>query len=107
MSTIHLFIEAATVLPMAGDDLIGFAGEKVNAVGVLLRTFSVVAGIAFVIMQAISSRGAMARIVISGLSAGLFIWIVFNVTDLKDRVDNEMNSAPAPGAVTTPAATDA
>jgi hypothetical protein len=103
MSTIHLITEAATVLPVAGDDLIGFAGEKVNAVGVLLRSFAVVAGIAFVIIQAVASRGALARIVISGLAAGLFIWIVFNVTDLQDRVDNEMNSAPALTTVTGPA----
>jgi uncharacterized membrane protein YagU involved in acid resistance len=99
MSSIHLIIEAAMVLPLAGGDLIGFAGDKVNAVGVLLRSFSVVAGIGFVIVQAIMSRGAMARIVVSGLAAALFIWIVFNVTDLQDRVDNEMGTASVPAAV--------
>ena len=104
MSTIHLITEVATVLPMASDDLIGFAGEKVTAIGALLRAFSVVAGIAFVIIQAVASRGAMARIVISGLAAGLFIWIVFNVTDLKDRVDNEMNAAPVQVTTTATAA---
>lgn len=104
MSTIQLITEASAAMPVAAGDLIGFAEAKVSALGVLFRSFSVLAGIGFVILQAIASRGAMARIVISGLAAGLFIWIVFNVTQLQDRVDQEMNSAPAPGAVTAPAA---
>ena len=30
---------------------------------------------------------------ISGIAAGIFVWIVFNVTDLRDRVDSEVNAA--------------
>ncbi|WP_203338615.1 hypothetical protein [Nocardioides limicola] len=82
-------------LPLAAnDDLIGWSTEKLGALETLMKTFAVVAGIAFVILQAIASRGAMARVVISGLAAGLFIWIVLNVELVKDRVDSEINSAP-------------
>jgi hypothetical protein len=97
-STTHVEIaaQAAAILPMAGDDLIGFTGEKINAVGTLMRLGSGVLAVLFVIMTAIKTRGAMAAIVVSGLSAAVFVWIVFNVTDLRDRVDNEMNSAPVP-----------
>ncbi|MGL5823588.1 MAG: hypothetical protein ACRCYU_01820 [Nocardioides sp.] len=90
--------EVATILPMAGDDLLGFADIKINELMDVLRNASIVVGMAFVIVQAVMSRFAMARIVISALSAGLFVWIVWSVTDLKERVDNEVNSAPAPVA---------
>jgi len=49
-----------------------------------------------VIYQAIVSRGAMARVIIAGIAAGIFIWIVFNVTDLQTRVNNEVNAIQAP-----------
>lgn len=98
MSTLQLITEVTQLVPMAGDDIIGFTQHKVNAVGSLFRTGSIVIAIGFVLFQAIVSRGAMARIIVSGVAAAVFVWIVFNVTDLKDRVDNEMNSAPAVGA---------
>ncbi len=95
MSTLMLLTETAQTTVMAGDGILDFLDVKVGEVGSLLRTFSIVAGIGFVVWQAIASRGAMARIVISGLSAAVFVWIVFNVTQVRDRVDNEINSAPA------------
>lgn len=98
MSTLQLITEVTQLVPMAGDDIIGFTQDKVNAVGSLFRTGSIVIAIGFVLFQTIVSRGAMARIIVSGVAAAVFVWIVFNVTDLKDRVDNEMNSAPVVGA---------
>jgi hypothetical protein len=74
-------------------DIIGWLGTKTGELGALFRSVSVVAGIGFVILQAIKSGGAIARIVISGIAAGIFVWIVFNVTDLRDRVDSEVNAA--------------
>lgn len=79
---------------LAQDDVLGWLSQKTSELGTLFRSFSVIAGIGFVIFQAIRSGGAMARIVISGIAAGIFIWIVFNVTELRDRVGNEVNSAP-------------
>lgn len=63
----------------------------------VLRAFSVVGGVGFVIMQALVSRGALARIIISGLAAGVFIYIVWNVTQLESRVNNEVNGSAVIG----------
>lgn len=98
MSTTLMLLEhTSQVLPMASDGILDFLDTKIGEAGTVLKGFSVVAGIGFVVFQAIVSRGAMARIIMSGLAAGIFIWIVWNVTTVKDRVDNEVNSAPPVG----------
>ncbi len=84
-------VHAAAVL--AADGILDTISEKATEAQGVLRVIASVASIGFVIYQAISSRGAMARILISGLAAGVFVWIVFNVTELSDRVDNEVNAA--------------
>jgi hypothetical protein len=35
------------------------------------------------------------------LIGGAIVWVVFNVTKLEDRIDNEMNSLPAPTTIIT------
>ena len=65
---------------------------KLTELQSMFRTVSVVGGMGFVIWQAIASRGAMARIIISGLAAALFVWIVWNITNLQHRVDEEVNA---------------
>lgn len=93
MSALQLLTDSApTVSVLAGAGLLDTLGEKLNDVEAVLRVFAGVAGIGFVVFQAISSRGALSRILISGLAAGVFVWIVFNVTDLKDRVGNEITA---------------
>lgn len=83
----------ATTTVLAADGIIDTIQGRAVALQGLLRVLASVCSVGFVIYQAISSRGAMARILISGLAAGVFVWIVFNVTDLSDRVDNEVNAA--------------
>lgn len=91
-TTVHAAtVHAATVL--AADGILDTISEKATEAQGVLRVIASVASIGFVIYQAISSRGAMARILVSGLAAGVFVWIVFNVTELSDRVDNEVNAA--------------
>lgn len=98
MSALMFITDATHVLAAAGGDgILDWSNGKIGEAGGLMRGLSVVVGIGFVIFQAIASRGAMARIIMSGLAAAVFIWIVFNVTSLRDRVDNEINSAPDPG----------
>jgi hypothetical protein len=80
----------------AGTGIIDWLTGKNAAVQTLGRGFSITAGIIFVIYQAFVSRGAMARIIIAGIAAGIFVWIVWNVTGLKDRVDTEVNTMRAP-----------
>lgn len=76
----------------AGEGILDWSNSKLASVEATFRILSGVAGVGFVIWQAFQSRGAMARIIISGLAAGVFVWIVFNVTDLQDRVDSEINA---------------
>jgi hypothetical protein len=99
MSALLLVGDTAQLVAAAagGDGILDWGNGKITEAGGLLRGLSVVVGIGFVIWQAIASRGAMARIVMSGLAAAVFIWIVFNVTALRDRVDNEVNSSPTLG----------
>ena len=109
MSTTHL-VAAALIDPGSsllavpvptGTGILDTLTTKNDEVKTLLRAFSSVAGILFVIINAIKSGGALGRIVVSGLCAGVFVWIVFNVTELKDRVNTEVTAAPV--TVTTTA----
>lgn len=96
MSTTLMLLEHTThLVPMASEGILDFLDGKIAEAGTVLKGFSIVAGIGFVVWQAIQSRGALARIIMSGLAAGVFVWVVWNVTTLKDRVDNEVNTAPA------------
>ena len=92
--TAHL----SAAVPAAGDGILNWIGDKNAETLTMLRAVAVTLAIVFVIWQALASRGAMARVIMAGLAAGVFVWIVFNVTDLRDRVDQEVN-ASAPGVV--------
>lgn len=94
---------ADTTTLLAGTGLLDTANEKAAALQVTMRAVASVAGIFFVIKQAVSSGGAIARILIAGLAAGVFVWIVFNVTDLQNRVDNEVTAAGVVPATATAA----
>lgn len=89
-------VAAATLIPMDSTGILDLLSSKNSAVQTFLRGLAVTLGIIFVIYQAVVSRGALARIIISGLAAALFIWIVFNVTSLRTRVDNEVNADGPP-----------
>lgn len=93
-----------TVLP-AGD-LIDIAGQQTDAVRGLLRAFSAVAGILFVIINWIKSGGALGRVIVCGIAAGAFVWIVWNVSELRDKVGSEFDAQGPVAAVVvqTPAA---
>lgn len=66
-----------------------------------MRTVAVLVALGFVIFNAFKSRGAMSAILVSGLVAGVFLWIVWSVTAIKDRVGDELNNTSMP-AVTAP-----
>lgn len=92
-------VAAATLLPMETTGLLDLLSTKNTAVQAFLRGLAVTLGIIFVIIQGVVSRGALPRIIVSGLAAALFVWVVFNVTALQNRVDNEVNAGGAPAAV--------
>ncbi len=100
MSTLLTLTTAAAADPMVvaagGTGLLDWLTNKLSDLQAVFRLLSVVGGMGFVIWQGISSRGAMARIIIAGIAAGIFIWIVWNVTALQTRVNNEVNAVRAP-----------
>ncbi len=87
--------------------ILDWGNGKVAQLGTFFRGFSVVGGVGFVIFQALVSRGAFSRIIVSGLAAAVFVWIVWNVTDLRDRVGKELRTAPAAVTVHDPAGSHA
>lgn len=104
MSAIHLTaaIQLATdlvqLLLLAADDdgLIDLGTSKAKEVGSLFRVLSYVVATGLLLLTALKSRGAMAAIITAGISAAVFVYFVHNITDVEDRVDNEVNgSAPA------------
>lgn len=99
MSALIMFTQevsnhALAVHPLAGGSgILDWLTQKNAQTQTLLRAAAVTLGIIFVIIQAVMSRGAMARIIISVAASSLFVWGVFNVTANKDRVQNEFNSS--------------
>lgn len=59
----------------------------------VLMAVAITIGIIFVIWQALLSRGAMARIIIAALAAGIFVWAVWNITSLKNMVGGEFTAS--------------
>lgn len=100
MSTLLTLTTAVSADPIVvaagGTGLLDWLTNKLTDLQGVFRLLSVVGGMGFVIWQGISSRGAMARIIISGIAAGIFIWIVWNVTALQSRVNNEVNAERDP-----------
>lgn len=82
----------AELAPMASSGIFDLLNEKLGDLRSLILVAAVVAGSGFVLWQAITSRGNLARIVVSGIGAAVLIYLVYNVTDLKDRVGNEIDN---------------
>lgn len=95
----HDAVHYSTVL--AGTGLFDTANEKAGELQATARIGAGALSLVFFIWQTIVSRMAIARMVVAGLAAGLMLWIVFNVTEIQGRVDNELAAgavAPAPAA---------
>ncbi|MBF6333534.1 hypothetical protein [Nocardia transvalensis] len=75
-----------------------------------MRTIASLVAIGFMIYTAIKSRGAMSAILVAGLVAGIFLFLVWNVTAVRDRVGDEVNTSlpaatrPVDGDLTAPSA---
>ncbi len=92
--TLHL-LTLPLLIPLDGGSLLDWAASANAKTLNLVRGISITLGVIFVIWQAVASRMAMARVIISGLAAGIFIWFVFNVTDVRDRVGRDLESSAA------------
>lgn len=71
----------------------------------VLRVVAITVAVLFVVFKAVTSKFAVGTIVVSALAAGVFIWIVYNVTALRDTVGEDLpGSAPVVEYVDSPAA---
>lgn len=84
----------ASTTPLAAGGFIDWGNEKAGQVGSLFRVLASVIAVGFVIWQGVKSHGAMARIIMAGLAAGVFVYLVFNVTSIRDRVGTEIDGMP-------------
>ena len=100
MSAMHVLAEQGPMMVQAAEGVLDLASEKLDALMVMLRAFAVVVAVIFIIYRAIATKGAMAAILIAVACGAIFIYGVWNVTDLQDRVGNEVNSAPAGSSLT-------
>lgn len=101
MSTVITVAQAGQAhLTAAGPvGFIDLITSKANAVTLMFRAVSVVTGMGFVIWEGLKSRGALARIIVAGIAAGVFIYIVFNVTSLQKRTKKEIEGLPSVASV--------
>lgn len=91
-------LQAATIAPIsvqADGGILDKATTLNSDIQTLVRAVAITLGIIFVIVAAVASRGGLARIFIAALAAGAFIYIVFNITQVKDMVGNDLAAAPA------------
>lgn len=96
-ATAHTAALYAAAAPMAaGPGFIDWATNLNNEVKTLVLAVVWTLGILFVVIQGVATRGSMARIILAGIGAGIFIWIAHNVMDVSDSVGNELpGAAPA------------
>ncbi|GAB4590083.1 hypothetical protein [Nocardia sp. IFM 10818] len=58
-----------------------------------MRIAATLVAIGFMIFTAVKSRGAMSAILVSGLVAGIFLFLVWNITAVRDKVGDEVGTA--------------
>lgn len=90
MLNIHV---ATHMVTLAGNNgIISWLDNKTTDVHSLLVHVGGTAAVGFLIWVAFKAKGAMAAIIVGGLSAGLFAYLVTDVNSVKTRLANEGNS---------------
>lgn len=81
-----------TLLPLETDGVFDWVTDKnADAMGAA-RALAVTVAIIFVLVIAVKSQMAAARVIVAGLVAAILVAIVWNVTKLGDRVENEFDT---------------
>lgn len=87
--------QAATI-HAAGPGLLDWADNLNTELQNLILAVVITLAIIGVVITAVASRFNMAKIIVAGIVAGLFVWVAFNVTVLRDTVGNDLpGAAPA------------
>ncbi|PZF82773.1 hypothetical protein [Jiangella anatolica] len=75
--------------------LLDWTTDTASSLQTVLRVVAITVAIVFVVYKAVQSKFAIGTIIVSALAAGVFIWIVYNVTALRDTVGEDLpGSAP-------------
>ena len=75
--------------------LLDWTTDTASNLQTVLRVVAITVAILFVVFKAVQSKFAIGTIIVSALAAGVFIWIVYNVTALRDTVGEDLpGSAP-------------
>lgn len=85
----------AAHLAAGGDGIFDLINTKSKEAMVSIRSVAVLIVVFMVLMRAVKTQFAVAAITIAIVVGGAVLWAVFNITSVQDRVDNELNSAPA------------
>lgn len=90
MQTIYLLTAATDhAVPMAGIlDTVNSLSEDVKNT---IQTLVTVVAVAFALVRMVMAKFALTAILISGLVAGLAIWIVYNVGWLQENIGDDIN----------------
>lgn len=67
-----------------------------------LRVVAGVVAVGFFIFVAVAKRFALGAMLVGGLAAGVFMWMVFNVTTVQEKVGEDIDRTQAMIAVDAP-----
>ncbi|SDU32402.1 hypothetical protein [Jiangella alkaliphila] len=76
--------------------LLDWTSETATSLRGVLQVVAITVAVLFVVYKAVQSKFAIGTIIVSALAAGVFIWIVFNVTSLDDTVGEDLPGSGAP-----------
>lgn len=100
MSIIATIASPDTVV--LADGILGTINVKSEEAKNTVRIVSGLVAIAFVVYQAAASRMAIGRIIVASLAAGAFMWVVYNITDVQEKIGEDLQAAPVPAATASP-----
>lgn len=93
-------LAAGPHVPMQ-DGIVDWVSAKNSSAQIMFRGLALTVAIIFVLYKAISSKLSLGTILVSGITAGVLVWLVFNVTEIEDRVGNEVDAAPTTSSTVT------
>lgn len=92
--SVHLLNEVAVVAANSGG-VLDWVNQKNAETLTAVRGLSGTVAVIFVIWAWVKSRGSLIAIILAIITAAVGFFGVWNITDISDRVDTEVNGAPS------------
>ena len=89
-------IVAATSI---SDGVIAWLTSFFGDLDTLIKAGATVFAAGVFVFKVIESRFATTTILVAGIMAGLFVWVVWNITIIKDGVDKDINGKTTASAM--------